>query len=88
MCVCVCARVGGHAQNIEFATSEFTGVCAVHMQTILPCCHAAVGYHLQSQYLTAMDVTDFHFVLLAYTVERRLSKRIGTAEVRLIKLSG
>jgi len=58
------------AQNIYVATTGDTGVCAEHLQTILPCCHAAVGYHLQSQYLTAVDDTDVHFVLLAYTVDR------------------
>jgi hypothetical protein len=75
-------------QNIYVATTGDAGMCAEHLQTIVPCCHAVVGYHLQSQYLTAVDDTDVHFVLLEYTVEHRLSKRIGTEEVRLIRLCG
>jgi hypothetical protein len=95
VCVCVCrifmllpqvALVC--VQNIYVATTGDAGMCAEHLQTIVPCYHAVVGYHLQSQYLTAMDDTDVHFVLLEYTVEHRLSKRIGTEEVRLIILCG
>jgi hypothetical protein len=76
------------AQNIYVAATEDTGVRAEHLQTTVPCCHAVVCYHLQSQYLTAIDDTDVHFLLFAYTVERQLSKRIGTEEVQLMRLFG
>jgi hypothetical protein len=57
--VCVCVRAC--AQNIYVVTTGGPGVCAEYLQPTVPCCHAAVGCHVQ----------PLHFVMLAYTVEHR-----------------